>query len=149
MLITVQIADAVRDKINSASAQAEFTESFTAVRSLAPMRDLEEYDELQVTVTPETDEFELASRDAQKVSCEVSIAFEQNVSSESDVRIESILKLADSVAKYLAGEASRDAIIPGAYWTGQKSDPVQDLQSIGETNKFMTVITVGYVTYDA
>ncbi|MCW5769936.1 MAG: hypothetical protein KIT19_14770 [Phycisphaeraceae bacterium] len=147
MSVLVQIADAVAASINAAAADGVFPEPLEAVRAHRPSFDLEELDELRVSVVPRSTVITALARLQSQYECTVDVGIQQRVPAGDggdgrDARVDALLELAEAVGDHLRHKRLPE--FPEAAWSSIAHDPVLAPEHLDERSTLTTVLSVTY-----
>ena len=142
MSVLVQIADAVAASINTAAADGVFPEPLEAVRAHRPSFDLEELDELRVSVVPRSTVITALARLQSQYECTVDVGIQQRVPAGDDARVDALLELAEAIGDHLRHKRLPE--FPEAAWSSIAHDPVLAPEHHDERSTLTTVLSVTY-----
>ncbi|MEM8738082.1 MAG: hypothetical protein AAGG38_06340 [Planctomycetota bacterium] len=134
----VQLAEAVVADLN----EAEWELTFEATRSYRPAFDLEDLDELRVTVTPAAADAVPISRGEYDRHVGVLVALQQQVGPEETDRLDALTDLVHAITTHL--EDRRLDGMPTARFEGAESDPLYHPDLLENQRVFLAPILVKY-----
>ena len=136
MSTLVSIADAVAESLNSGPWGLE------AERHYRPAFDLENLDELRVSVVPRSQSIQPASRSATDFEVQIDIGIQQRIQAEGIGVPDAILSLVEAIADHLRFD--RLEAMPEAVWVGSTHEPVFVPELYDQHRVFTSVLTVSY-----
>lgn len=138
----VAIADALVIALNAASYTAPHA-SITAVRRYLPRFELEDFEDLQVSVVPDGYAGELDSRRDVEEEYRIGIGVQKAVDPSTTSAIDALMLLVDEIAV----ECMRMSLVGGTvHAVGVENDPIYSAEHLEEMRVFTSVLTVTFQT---
>ena len=129
------IADGVINLLNAGT----FSSSFTAKRVAVPLFERETLRSLTVTLWIVSETETVVSRDHTERLYTVDIGIQNPADPDSVSDIDSMMTLIEEVRNTIRGTT-----IGSADWAGTEAEPLYNLQTIGDSREFISVISVTY-----
>lgn len=134
----VTLCEAVVDFLNGES----YSQSFTATRTNAGVNQLEDTNDLQVTVFPGDYQVEIESRDAWRRTYSVFVVVQKNTDTKDDE--DEMLELVEEIESSLENEDMGEFVMVGLVGTLGGRTPVQADQLL-TAGQFVSAIEVNYI----
>ena len=131
------MCDAVVDKLNAAT----LSQPFVAERQYQPQRDLEEMNQLHVTVVPRGVNLLAQDRANQRTDVEIDIAVQKRVG-EDLTDVDSLLQLVEEIIAELWSEPFIEP--PSARIIAIRNEPLYAPDHLRELRQFTSVVTATY-----
>lgn len=132
-----RMCDAVVDKLNAAT----LSQPFVAERHYQPQRELEEMDQLRVTVVPRGVNLQTQDRANLRTDVDIDIAVQKRVS-EALADVESLVQLIEEIIAELWSEPFIEP--PKARVVVIRNEPLYAPDHLRELRQFTSVITATY-----
>jgi hypothetical protein len=133
----LDIADAVVAELVTGS----FSQPFLPTRAYAPVRDLSEMKDLQVTVVPRSVEEDLAGRSSLQSRYQIDIAIQQKIDTASNTQADALMALVEEIKAHFR---LRRLAGLGAIWLRTVNDPIYSPAHWRELGQFTSVITLTF-----
>jgi hypothetical protein len=142
--LRADIGEAVTEELNAASAAGEFPDApgFAAVRAILPEYELEELNDLIVTVVARGYEEALESRSSSLVRVTVDVGVMQRVADATPEQVDPLDALVEGIIGFLRGRPL--AAFPDASWLRTSNPSLHNDAFLTETRVFQSVITLEY-----
>ncbi len=138
MTVITSIAQAVTDELNAGT----FSQPLVAVREYWPAFDLQEMQNLHVTVVPRGVRISLADRTRVQHEVLIDIAVQKKVAQETAAELDPLMALVQEVVDFL--KHRRLTAIPDAIWIRTENEPVFAQEHLSELRQFTSLLTVTY-----
>ena len=135
MPTVVEVAEAVKTALNAGA----FSMPFTAERRYLPRFELEEMEELHVTVVPKGVELVQASRGRSQTDVKVDVAVQKKLEAADAAELDPLMALVEEIAEHF--KARRLPGMPQAVWLKTENVPVYSQEHMQELRQFTSVVT--------
>lgn len=137
MSTMIQLADAIVASLNAGS----FGQRFQAERHYQPVVELQQLQQLKVTVVPKSVSISAASRQDSFFDCAVDIGVQRKISDDPEV-LDGLMQLVEEIADHL--RFKRLDGFPAAAWLSIENDPIFAPDHLEKERVFTSVLTVTY-----
>lgn len=137
MAIIVDIAEEIKEDLNVTT----FADPFEATRAYVPQFELEEMEDLHVTVVPKVVEDVIEARNKQRREYEIDIAVQLRLIDEAIGTIDKRMELVEEITNHLRNRTFLDG---AAQWVKTRNEPIYDPEHINELSQFTSIITLTY-----
>jgi hypothetical protein len=138
MAFIADIAEAVVTEINAAS----FSQPVTAKREYLPHFDLEDMQELKVTVVPKSVLTLPGGRAHNQHDYAIDVAVQKKLDKADNPEIDALVTLVDEIGDHF--RLKRLASYPNAMWLKTENEPVYSLEHLQEMRQFTSVLTLTF-----
>jgi hypothetical protein len=135
MAFIADIAEAVTADINAAT----FSQPVEAKREYLPHFDLEQMQELKVTVVPKSALTQPGGRAHNQHDYAIDVAVQKKLDKADNPEIDALLTLVDEIADHF--RFKRLSSYPNAMWLKTENQPVYSLEHLEEMRQFTSVLT--------
>ena len=135
MAVITDIAEAVVAEINAGT----YSQPITAQRAYLPVFDLEDMQDLQVTVVPKSLTTLPGGRAHNQHDYAIDVAVQQKLQTTDDAEIDDLMTLVDEIADQL--RFKRLTSFPNAVWLKTENEPVYAQEHLQEMRQFTSILT--------
>jgi len=137
MGMIIEIADAVVAEL----ASGEFSTVFTPQRLLAPVFDLAEMSDLQVTVVPKSIDISASSRVSSNYDVEIDIGVQKKVA-DIETEVAELCGFVEELAAFLRRRPLQGAQY--AAWKSTENKPIYSVEHLHDKRTFTSILTLTY-----
>jgi len=141
--LTIDIADAIVNELNTASAGGSFSQTFEAQRHYLPVFDLAEMKDLHVTVVPKGVAIQSIGRDRNQHDVQIDVAVQKKHATQPDQspndELDPLMTLVEEIADFFRLRRLQD--VANAVWVRTEHAPVYAPEHMEQMRQFTSVIT--------
>jgi len=134
----IQLADGIVASLNVGS----FSQQFQAERHYQPVVELQQLQQLKVTVVPKSVSISAASRQDSFFDCAIDIGVQRKIDADNPEVLDSLMHLVEEIADHL--RFKRLDGFPAAVWFSIENDPIFAPDHLEKERVFTSVLTVTY-----
>ena len=138
MAVITGLTQALINELNGGS----FSIPFTAVRAYRPAYDLQEMQDLHVTVVPKSAGYSKLDRGRTQQEVAVDIAVQKRVASEGAEELDPLMEFVQELADFLTGRPLGEN--PTAIWVKTANEPIFAQEHLSEMRQFTSLLTITY-----
>ncbi len=138
MAIIADIAEAVKETLNAAT----FSQTVDAKRHYLPLFDLQDMQNLHVTVVPKGVAIQPGGRAHNQHDYEIDVAVQKKLSTGDNEEIDPLLTLVDEIADHF--RLKRLDSFPNAMWVKTENSPVYAVEHLDQLAQFTSVLTLTF-----
>jgi len=138
MSIIIDVAEAVKDELNTGS----FSADFTAQRLYQPHFELEDMKVLHVSVVPASTDLSLADRKSARRDVQTHIAVQEKLQTADNDEIDALMDLVQEIADHF--HTRRLAAAASAVCTAVENAPIYDQEHMDKWRQFTSLLTLTF-----
>src|SRR5690606_879281 len=147
MALAIDIADAVVAEL----ANGDFSQPFIPVRRVLPEYDLEELQDLRVTVVPASIAIEGSTRSVSQHDVRIDIGIQKKLTTAGtaiDTEVAQLCDLVEEIGAYLKRRplAALLGVLPGVVWVRMENEPIYAADHLAQQRTFTSVLSLTYRT---
>ena len=135
MALVTDIAEAVKEELDASS----FSLPFSAKRFYQPLFELEEMQDLHVSVVPQALTIFSLSRSQGQYDVKIDVAVQKKFQRGEAAELDPLMDLVEEIAGHF--RAKRLAGLPGAMWVKTENAPIFAQEHMEEMRQFTSVLT--------
>ncbi len=135
MALVIDIAEAVKEELTAKT----FSQAFTAQRYYQPLFNLEEMQDLHVSVVPNSLMVHPFGRNLNQYEVKIDVAVQKKFQTDDAIELDPLMTLVEEIADHF--RLKRLTVLPVAIWVKTENVPIYAQEHMEQLRQFSSILT--------